>query len=56
VRNSTLKKRLLKMQEQLGKDRDALRDIESDAGGLADTCERAYEALTEAIDALSELA
>lgn len=36
--------------------RDKLRDLEGDIADLADCCQRAEEALQEAIEALSELA
>lgn len=44
------------MRDQIGKDRDKLRELIDEAEGLVDTCDRAYEAMETAADALSELA
>jgi predicted nucleic acid-binding Zn-ribbon protein len=52
----TIKKALEKHRDRIGKERDALRDLESEITDLKETCERAYDDINCAIDALSELA
>lgn len=47
---SELNKRMI----AVGKERDKLRDMEDELTGLRESCERAFFALEEAIDALSE--
>lgn len=52
---SQLKNALKKHQENIGKERDEIRQIANDAEYLADCCNDAYEAIEEAIDSLSEI-
>lgn len=52
----TMIKQLEKLRERVAKDRDALREFEADVENLRETCERAYEDLSCAIEALSEQA
>ena len=47
---------LEKRRDAIGAERDKLREIVEECEGLEDTCNRAHEALEQAIDALSELA
>ena len=53
---ATWKQVLQKHQTDVGKVRDRLRRDISEMDGLAESCERAYDDLQHAIDALSELA
>ena len=53
---ATMIKQLEKHRDKIGKDRDALRDFEAEVENLRETCERAYEDLQCAIEALSEQA
>jgi hypothetical protein len=46
-------KTLEKRKEAIGKERDKLRDFISEVEELAETCDRAHEDLTSAIDSLS---
>lgn len=46
---------LAKRQLAIGRERDRLRDLESECEELRATCERAYDDLGNAISALSEL-
>mgnify|MGYP001614067656 CR=1 FL=1 len=48
-------KGLEKRRTAVGVERDKLRDLQSEVTDLEETCERAYDALGEAINALSEL-
>ncbi len=48
-------KQLTVRQTAIGKERDKLRDLESECEQLRETCERAYDDLGNAISALSEL-
>lgn len=52
----TILKVLEKHRERIGKERDSLRDLEGEITDLKETCERAYDDISCAIDALSELA
>ena len=52
---AAVKRKLVAAQRRIAKERDALRDLISDAEGLADSCDRADGNLQDAIDALSEL-
>ena len=57
IKNAAFWKQVLqKHQTDVGKVRDKLRHDMSEMDGLAESCERAYEDLQHAIDALSELA
>ncbi len=49
-------KTLEKRRTAIGVERDKLRDLISDVEDLAETCDRAYDDLQNAIQALSELA
>jgi len=49
-------KQLEKHRDKIGKDRDALRDFLDEVESLKETCDRAYQDLECAIDALSEQA
>jgi hypothetical protein len=49
-------KQIKRRQEQVGKLRDSIRDEISEMESLADCCERAYDDMQNAMDALSELA
>lgn len=51
-----LRARLIKLTTKVGADRDALRDIIDEAESLVETIDRAHDLMTEAADALSELA
>ena len=53
---STWKKVLEKNQRTIGKVRDKLREDLSEMEGLAESCDRAFDDVQRAIDALSELA
>ena len=53
---ATMIKQLEKHRERIGKDRDALREFQDEVESLRETCERAYEDLSCAIEALSEQA
>jgi hypothetical protein len=55
MRYSTIVKQMAKRQESLAKERDRLRELQDEIGGLLDVCERASESLDDAIAALSEL-
>jgi hypothetical protein len=46
---------LQKHKDRLENERDALRDIQSDADEMAGLCDRAVDDLMNAIDALSEI-
>ena len=50
-----LQKKLEKAQNTVGLDRDALDEIISEAEGLRESCDRAWDHLQDARDALSEL-
>lgn len=52
----TIQRALEKKRNEVGRARDGLRDLQGEIEDLAETCDRAYDALNEAIDALSELA
>lgn len=49
-----LDKKLERVSKKIAEDRDRLDAIIADAEGLSESCQRAYEALQEARDALSE--
>ena len=51
----SIQDRIKRKMEELAKLRDDLRDLEEEAGFLADSCEEAHGALEEAVDKLSEL-
>jgi hypothetical protein len=51
-----MKAKLKNHGEAVAKERDELRDFASEVDDLADTCDRAYDSIRCAIDALSELA
>lgn len=53
---ATMIKQLEKHRDKIGKDRDALRDFLDEVESLKETCDRAYEDLQCAIEALSEQA
>lgn len=46
---------LVKRQKAIAKERDRLQNLESEVQVLMESCDRACDALTDAIDALSEL-
>jgi hypothetical protein len=48
-------KKLAERQAAIGKERDKLDDVISELEGLRESCERAYDDLQSARDALSEL-
>lgn len=50
-----IEKHIAKMQEDVGKQRDKLDEYICELGELAESCERAWDALQDARDALSEL-
>jgi ABC-type transporter Mla subunit MlaD len=52
---NNFRKQLKTIQKQVGKDRDALRNYIDEAESLIDCCDRAYDDLESAADALSEL-
>lgn len=49
-------KKLEAERTKVGKTRDGLRDTLDELEGLKESCDRAYDSLGEAIDALSEMA
>ena len=52
---SAWKKQLQKRLKEVAELRDAIRDDLSEMGQLHEECERAYEDMERAVDALSEL-
>lgn len=53
--NSWMKK-IEKKREEVGLLRDKLREMQDEVAALEESCERAWDGLDSAIDALSELA
>ncbi len=51
-----IKKILAKRMKEVGAVRDRIRDNLDELESLAETCDKAYDALEQAADALSELA
>lgn len=49
-----IEKRIAKMQEDIGDERDKLDDFIAEIEELKETCEQAWDALQEARDALSQ--
>ena len=52
---ATIEKELVKRQTAVGKERDKLDEFIGELGDLRESCDRAWDALQEARDALSEL-
>lgn len=56
MRISTMIKQIEKRRDAVGKERDRLDDLIGELEGLRDSCDRAWDDLQSARDALSELA
>jgi len=56
MRIATMIKQLEKHRDRIGKERDSLREFLDEVESLKETCDRAYEGIQCAIDALSEQA
>ena len=55
MKTTTMIKEIEKRMVAVGKERDKIDEIIGNATDLKESCERAYDALQEARDALSEL-
>jgi predicted nucleic acid-binding Zn-ribbon protein len=53
---SSLTKRIEKLRDRIGKDRDALRELLDEAEALEESCRDVYESLDYSVQRLSEYA